>query len=589
MIGETATRHALLSEAAQNLSQQPDIGTENFPAMLEAAQAAICNQVRDKSALVTQAKRKAENLRTELDHIDIGQDIRAAVVLDRGSKTASAGETPLSIAREFLLTHPHRTAGPLILGMVLAAAVDVGALIYVLYNGGKDALGHFQGSLFGLVAASLATIIIYVGIGFFIEQGKRIAAGALYALALAFMLLMGLWNVASPAIEDLYLSRMPGSVFSDNAAAVTAAPFLLVAAGCLVVAVVFSGAGWLFVWLKLRLSALLKERQQIARVENYTGLCAACSTAEETASRLDAELTDLIEHGEQDALSIVRQAVTLRQAAADRLAATRKAELNQQAAAAFGVLSDTTKSNADKQAAKIRLEALHPVNGNGKNGAALLAIMSVLAVPFAARGQSSTLQPVPGLVVLVDDSGSSPARDPAFIAAVSPLLEARVKALPVGASMLINTVGDSSRVPVVKRARVQLRRTADGDTAVNLARGLHGFLAGLPALIKGGSAYSGLIAGFFDAGNTLNGRGEIVMLSDMIENSTLGDCFAGSRSCRLSPPTFKLNGIAVTVYGCGLGLDAKSGMILNQRWAAWFKLAGVPQASLQRVPAAARP
>jgi len=176
-------------------------------------------------------------------------------------------------------------------------------------------------------------------------------------------------------------------------------------------------------------------------------------------------------------------------------------------------------------------------------------------------------------------------KEPAFVEAVSPLVETKIRALPVGSLVLVATVGDAAQVPLLKRARVQLRRTAEGDSAINLAASVRGLLAGFPERLKTkAQTQSDLVAGLFDAARLLDPAShssQIVMLSDGIEESSVTNC-ARVKACKLPPPKFSLNGVEVTIYGIGLGMDSARGMALNHAWDTFLKQAGASKTNLLR-------
>jgi len=180
--------------------------------------------------------------------------------------------------------------------------------------------------------------------------------------------------------------------------------------------------------------------------------------------------------------------------------------------------------------------------------------------------------------LLLDASGSSPAQDPNFIAAAEPLIEEKLRSMPMCSQVMVVTVGDASTMPAMLRTRIQVRTTRDGATVNDIAAALRRFLSGFPDRIKGHEqGRSELIGSLADASRNVNQNATapnvIIVLSDMIENSGLANC--ETRACRLpGNPALSLANVSVTVYGAGLGLPSARALALTKAWEQYLNRAG---------------
>src|SRR6185437_8663668 len=107
----------------------------------------------------------------------------------------------------------------------------------------------------------------------------------------------------------------------------------------------------------------------------------------------------------------------------------------------------------------------------------------------------------PVFQLLLDVSGSSPLADQQYLAAVVPIIDERIKALPICSVVMIVTVGDARVIPSMPRLKV-LARTVPGKGATRdeIAREVHHLLLGMPDRIaKRSEGRSELIAAFADA------------------------------------------------------------------------------------------
>jgi hypothetical protein len=203
--------------------------------------------------------------------------------------------------------------------------------------------------------------------------------------------------------------------------------------------------------------------------------------------------------------------------------------------------------------------------------AATLAV----ALPCAA---DDLLARAPVFELLLDVSGGSPATNPAFMAAAWPGIEEKIRSMPMGATVIVTTVGDSASMPMMWRTRVQAKTTKDGAPVAAIVRGLKNLVLSFPERIKGKEdKKSHLITGLFEASRQLNPNttdNVIVMVSDLIEISPLANC-TPPRPCKLPPPNFKLNNAHISILGSADRLPPKQAMTILKAWEAFFAKAGV--------------
>lgn len=229
-------------------------------------------------------------------------------------------------------------------------------------------------------------------------------------------------------------------------------------------------------------------------------------------------------------------------------------------------------------------------NGKVRAAGAFCALLLTFHAyaPESAHAQS-TADPcatAPVFQLLLDVSGSSPLAEQQYLAAVIPLIDERIRALPMCSEVLIVTIGDARVVPSMPRLKVLARPVPGvGATRDEIAREVRQLLLALPGRIaKSPQGRSELIAAFADAARNTNRQAkepnQIVMLSDGVESSNLADCEKTAR-CRFPAPGFSLDGTSVTLYGVGLGLSGERTMALTRNWEKFFAKAGV-KADLRR-------
>lgn len=214
----------------------------------------------------------------------------------------------------------------------------------------------------------------------------------------------------------------------------------------------------------------------------------------------------------------------------------------------------------------------------------LFAALSILPAGAQAVTTEELLEKAPVFQVLLDNSGSSPATDQAFMANAASAIVEKLTSMPMGTVILVRTVGDSTLAPLHWRTRIQKKSTAEGAPIEEVARRLRGLLVDFPKQIAGKEhGNSQLIGGFFDAARNLNlksDRNKIVMVSDLVERSPFADC-ARVKVCKLPAPQFDLRGAEVEVFGAGANLPSDRAIGLTKAWDEFLGKAGA-KAALHR-------
>jgi len=215
--------------------------------------------------------------------------------------------------------------------------------------------------------------------------------------------------------------------------------------------------------------------------------------------------------------------------------------------------------------------------------ASLMSLFLVQAQPANAASTADILANAPTLQILIDSSSSSPATSQAFMDNVAPLVVEKLKTMPMATQVIVTAVGDSVRVPEMKRTRILARNAPDGGPVEDVARKVGAYLRNFPkALVGNEHGSSHLIGGIFDAAKNVNPKSQanqIVIISDLVEYSDVTDC---TKKCVLPKPNFQLPGTEVTAYGVGLGLPSGLEMRVNNEWQRYLTAAGAKPVVLRR-------
>jgi hypothetical protein len=219
---------------------------------------------------------------------------------------------------------------------------------------------------------------------------------------------------------------------------------------------------------------------------------------------------------------------------------------------------------------------------------AALGLASCSSSDGATTPRPSTaeiLAKAPTLQILLDASGSSPATNQNFIDSSWPDVEERIRAMPIGSMVMLETFGDSREAPYTFKERIQAKASSSGDTMNNVVAKLHQKFVGFPQWVSGMSqGQTHAIGAFNDAAKNINRGSEqnsIIMLSDLIENSSFANCH---HRCRLpKKPAFSLQGSDVVVLGAGRGLPSDEAMNLEASWQKYLDASGANKVVLKRV------
>lgn len=218
-----------------------------------------------------------------------------------------------------------------------------------------------------------------------------------------------------------------------------------------------------------------------------------------------------------------------------------------------------------------------------KNHLKIRYVVVALMLCNGAVGSAATtkdiLDAAPVFQLLLDNSGSSPATDPNFVSSAWPVIEGKLRSMPMGSVVIINTVGDASLAPLAKRTRIQKTSSAEGASIEDVVRTTRAVVLGFPKRVQGEEhGQSHMIGGLFDASKNTNrgasSKNMIVILSDLIEFSPIANCYQ-DKSCRLPKATFKLENTDLIALGVGRGLPSDREMAVFSSWEKFFSQTGV--------------
>lgn len=183
----------------------------------------------------------------------------------------------------------------------------------------------------------------------------------------------------------------------------------------------------------------------------------------------------------------------------------------------------------------------------------------------------------PTFQLILDASGSSPATEKATLNSLWQSIEEKLRGMPLGSRVLVQSFGDSTARPMSIEVRIQAKKTPTGDTINGVIKDIKGFVLSFPDRIaQQGETHA--IGAFFDASKNINIRAEsgntIVMVSDLIENSQLGNCYKDTVCHLPNKPQFMLKDVDVLVLGVGRGLGSKEEMALHKSWDSFLQKTG---------------
>lgn len=210
-------------------------------------------------------------------------------------------------------------------------------------------------------------------------------------------------------------------------------------------------------------------------------------------------------------------------------------------------------------------------------------------IAFAEDSNDDVIAKAPVLLVILDNSGSSPATMPQVVNSGWNVIENKIRAMPLASQVTVFTVGDASAPYFSKTIRIQQKTNEQGGTVDDVVEQVKSMVLSFPEQVKSGSipahGRSELIGGFFDSSNLLNEKADnnsIIIISDLVENSDIANCYK-PKGCHLPAPTFSLKGTDITVLGAGFGLPSELAMPISKSWTDFLKKAGATSVKLERV------
>lgn len=199
---------------------------------------------------------------------------------------------------------------------------------------------------------------------------------------------------------------------------------------------------------------------------------------------------------------------------------------------------------------------------------------------YSAESQA-LIDKAPVLLILLDNSESSPAKEQSFAENAWRVIKPRLEQMPVGSLVIVRTTGDNTIMPTSVRFRVLKRRAADGGKIEDISNAVQAAILGFPKWIKEHGAHhsSHLISAISDAARDINpasSENNIIYLTDLLEYSDVANCEAiiAGGGCLLPKPDFRLEGTIVQVYGVGTGLNSSQQSILFKAWNTFFSRTG---------------
>jgi hypothetical protein len=489
-----------------------------------------------------------------------------------------ADDHPSRLAKEYLLANPRYSiwlrlsAG--IIAVLATALMDVGLIYNVQSERFTDpTTGNLTGSSLALWSVSFVSLGVFCLLSEAWDNGGRLGRKL---AAIAYTLLVFLLTIMLlPAYSGMFADVWDRSNAFTHAGG--DAPRAFVWFGTVVVALLYTTGGALFVLAKRYLARCLDELKNFKEASKRQQLAAQYAAAMQERRRLQFE----VEHQASNCEALVKVALP-------GAVEAYRTSITKQQEKAESVLRSVKTSRSEKNQAKREIALLKGCT-EALQAIKLFWIFWILALVFAsaqpppaqATPTGDLIATAPVLQFLVDVSGGSPALRPDYLGSVLPEIEKRLHSMQLGATVLVTTIGDATLPPLVFRTRIQIKHTAEGDTRERIAQDLRELVLSIPNRVRGHEhQQSELVAAFFDASHAINpqAHGNVILaISDMVEISPLARCDERARKpCKLPPPSFHLPpDTTVCVYGIGQGLHSNRAMLLTQQWAAFFKKAGV--------------
>lgn len=491
-------------------------------------------------------------------------------------------------AREFQRARPPKyVRGQLvwaIIALLGAALLDLGLMYQIQVGQFMDELGNFTGSSLALWSVACMSLAWFFLIGYLWNKDAaqwRVLAGIAYGL-----LLVLITAFLKTTYENLFTNLWIGGSNPFIVASAPEAPawFRLIGVG--LISVFYTVGGILFLLAKDHLVACLAIHRQ-------SDECTTHVAQDEEITRITEELESLTStkaflSNPVNAKAMISQAVAL---ARD----TVQTDLNRQKDAAHTILSDIRMTKEHREQAGAKISAIEACTASLRaiSLSLLLLLMGtgVLPNPVHAATTAAMLEAAPTFQLIIDVS-PSPGINIEFLRSTWPGVEQRLRSMPLGSSIIVQSAGAASLHPLVFRSRIQVRHTSEGDTMDSIVRGVRELLFSFPERFKDNPhQQSELIGAFFDASRNINQKTSgnlnvIVAVSDLIENSSLLSFPAcwnkKSKSCTLPAPNFSLHNSAVYVWGVGQGLSSDHAMKLTKNWEVFLKKTGATVVELRR-------
>lgn len=191
----------------------------------------------------------------------------------------------------------------------------------------------------------------------------------------------------------------------------------------------------------------------------------------------------------------------------------------------------------------------------------------------------------PTFHLILDASGNSPATSKQALSSFWTEIESKLREMPMGTRVILSSFGDAAVRPLFIEVRIQIKKTPTGDTINGIVADIKRFVLSYPdGLDQHGETHA--IGAFFDASKNINKTAStenvIMMVSDLIENSSYAQCY--NDSCKLpKKQIFSLPNTRVTVLGVGQELKSKDAIALQNAWDVFLKNSGATTVSLKRL------
>ena len=407
------------------------------------------------------------------------------------------------------------------------------------------------------VGFSLLTVLAWLAVGAVFAAGFRRAALGVYLVVVSTIAYL-----IAPLASSLALERWASLGFDPSTLA-----FWQQAVGLALLTMLVSLPGLFLCACEQRLVALWSKWGIRADVLELVRLRTEASVILKTRDAVALNLQERKRSKEADIAAVVQQVEQDIDATRQSLAAEAK-----------GQKYNVRLNKAARQSASDREHAIGLVKGFG----VVLALALLTSAPAWANRGDDLMQKAPTLLILLDNTGGSPALEPSMIPHIEKWAFEKLVRLPLASSVIVFSVGDPKQIPEVKRWRVQSRITENGGTVIYLKHALHTYLQNFPARQHPENhKESHLIQGWFDAAQLLNRKADpensVLFVTDALEFSPLANCY---KACALPKPTFKLTNTDLLMLGIGFGQSSDKTLAIFEEWKKFFTAAGVPNTQL---------